>query len=113
MFPEEAWDVMGIDKEDHLDEYVDSASSQREDFEDDYGDDYEVTYKLRNEEPFSDEDLDELKEYLADTFDIKKRAVTAAYEMELTIYFEDEEVFNEDLSVAKIGGNWYILNFLE
>ena len=79
--------------------------------EDEYGDNIKVSYKILEKDDASSSDLDEMKEYIKSNYDIPKKSVTDAVELEveLTVRGDDDEETTESTKYAvKVGGDWYI-----
>lgn len=98
---------------DILDEKEEVFESLKEEMEDYYGEKIKVSYKVIEEEKMEKDDLKEVKEHLKDYYDIPKKSVTDAYELEIELSIkgsEDEDEEEIDAVVVKIDGDWYLLS---
>ena len=113
--PAEYWECL----EDENDVSMKDAEEQMEELnktlirglEDEYGDNIKVSYKILEKDDASSSDLDEMKDYIKSNYDIPKKSVTDAVELEveLTIRGDDDEETTESTFYAvKVGGDWYI-----
>ena len=113
--PAEYWEYL----EDENDVSMKDAEEQMEELnktlirglEDEYGDNIKVSYKILEKDDASSSDLDEMKDYIKSNYDIPKKSVTDAVELEveLTIRGDDDEETTESTFYAvKVGGDWYI-----
>ncbi|PWM23171.1 MAG: hypothetical protein DBX53_02435 [Clostridiales bacterium] len=113
--PAEYWEYL----EDENDVSMKDAEEQMEELnktlirglEDEYGDNIKVSYKILEKDDASSSDLDEMKDYIKSNYDIPKKSVTDAVELEveLTVRGDDDEETTESTFYAvKVGGDWYI-----
>ena len=113
--PAEYWECL----EDENDVSMKDAEEQMEELnktlirglEDEYGDNIKVSYKILEKGDASSSDLDEMKDYIKSNYDIPKKSVTDAVELEveLTVRGDDDEETTESTFYAvKVGGDWYI-----
>jgi hypothetical protein len=113
--PAEYWEYL----EDENDVSMKDAEEQMEELnktlirglEDEYGDNIKVSYKILEKDDASSSDLDSMKDYIKSNYDIPKKSVTDAVELEveLTVRGDDDEETTESTFYAvKVGGDWYI-----
>ena len=113
--PAEYWECL----EDENDVSMKDAEEQMEELnktlirglEDEYGDNIKVSYKILEKDDASSSDLDEMKEYIKSNYDIPKKSVTDAVELEveLTVRGDDDEETTESTFYAvKVDEDWYI-----
>ena len=113
--PAEYWECL----EDENDVSMKDAEEQMEELnktlirglEDEYGDNIKVSYKILEKDDASSSDLDSMKDYIKSNYDIPKKSVTDAVELEveLTVRGDDDEETTESTFYAvKVGGDWYI-----
>ena len=113
--PAEYWEYL----EDESDVSMKDVEEQMEELnktlirglEDEYGDNIKVSYKILEKDDASSSDLDEMKDYIKSNYDIPKKSVTDAVELEveLTVRGDDDEETTESTFYAvKVGGDWYI-----
>ena len=79
--------------------------------EDEYGDNIKVSYKILEKDDASSSDLDSMKDYIKSNYDIPKKSVTDAVELEveLTVRGDDDEETGESTFYAvKVDEDWYI-----
>lgn len=114
LIPDDMLDYMleedGYDK-DELDELIDEAKDDLEDYMDSieryYGEDWKVSHEILAVEKVTGDDLDDVKEEYEDA-DVKVSAAKTV-EVELTIEGEEAEVSTTlEVSVIKVGRSWYI-----
>ncbi len=104
---EDEYDVKIKDIEDTLEDVLEA---QIEKLEDDYGKNVKVKYKVIEKEKMDEDDLDDIKDTLKDSYGIAKKSVKKGLEVELEVTIkgkEDEDTQEIDLTLVKIGGNWY------
>lgn len=117
--PPEFWEAL----EDKEDMDLDDAEEAMEEMsktmvrslEDEYGDDIKVSYKITETDEAKKSELDEIKDLLKSSYDIPKKNVTEAVELEVEITVEgddDEDTNEETFYAVKIDGDWYIYNLL-
>lgn len=113
--PEAYWEYMEDEYDLDLDDYIEDMEDEMEDYleemEDEFGKKAKVTYKITDADRLDEDDLKDLKDTMKDDYDISKKSVTDAYELELevTIKGEDDEDDAEmDVIVVKIDGKWYM-----
>ena len=78
--------------------------------EEEFGKNVKVTYKVTDEDELDKDDLKELKDYLKEEYDVSKKDVKKAYELELEMKIkgsEDDDEDETDLVVVQIGKKWY------
>lgn len=114
MYPKEVWDYMEENvSEDILDEdyFEDNYEDMIDYLEEEYGKDIKISYKITDKDKLDEDDLKDLRDSLKDTYDMAKKDVTAAYELELevTVKGDDDEDTNDmDIVVYKYDGKWYV-----
>ena len=111
LFPEEVIEY----KEDWYDDYEeyveDSLEGTIEYWEDEYGKNLKNKVKVNDNEKMDEDDLDDLKDLLKDNYDLSKKSVTEAWEIECDITFagkDDEDTDDYDFVVFKYEGKWYL-----
>lgn len=116
MAPEAYWEYMeeeyDVDVDDMIDELEDGIEDLVEMMEDEYGKNIKVSYKITDAERFDEDDLKDVKEEMKDNYDISKKSVTDAYELELETKIKGSEDDDEDeveMYVVKIDGKWYCM----
>lgn len=113
--PAEYWEYL----EDESDVSMKDVEEQMEELnktlirglEDEYGDNIKVSYKILEKDDASSSDLDEMKDYIKSNYDIPKKSVTDAVELEveLTVRGDDDEETTESTFYAvKVDEDWYI-----
>ena len=113
--PAEYWEYL----EDENDVSMKDAEEQMEELnktlirglEDEYGDNIKVSYKILEKDDASSSDLDSMKDYIKSNYDIPKKSVTDAVELEveLTVRGDDDEETGESTFYAvKVDEDWYI-----
>ena len=113
--PAEYWECL----EDENDVSMKDAEEQMEELnktlirglEDEYGDNIKVSYKILEKDDASSSDLDGMKDYIKSNYDIPKKSVTDAVELEveLTVRGDDDEETTESTFYAvKVDEDWYI-----
>ncbi|MBE6718907.1 MAG: zinc ribbon domain-containing protein [Ruminococcaceae bacterium] len=116
--PKEFWDMVKDEEDLSVKKFIDAIEDAEiveemiESMEDEFGKNVKVTYKVTEEEELDKDDLKELKEHLKETYDVSKKDVKKAYELELEMKIkgsEDKDEDETDLVVVKIGNNWYPL----
>lgn len=114
-YPEEVWKSFDDDETDKT-TYKEKFKTTKEKYKRLYGSDLEVDYKITDKEKMDEDDLDIIRDRLKSSYDIPKKSVTAAYEVEVKFLIEgddDREKFEKDITLIKIDGDWYRLeNFL-
>lgn len=96
------WDSYGVTAEDLLDVLVDAFY--------DCGDIEDVTYKVRDAKQLTDDDLEEVKEYIEYNYE-EDGTIKDAYEVtiKMTVKGEQEKMTTtDDYVVVKLGSKWYI-----
>ena len=113
--PEAYWEYMEDEYDLDIDDYIEDMEDEMEEFleemEDEFGKKAKVTYKITDADRLDEDDLKDLKKTMKDDYDISKKSVTDAYEIELevTIKGEDDEDDTEmEVIVVKIDGKWYM-----
>lgn len=118
--PKKYWDfckesgLFNIKDKDELKEcYEEHLEEQKEDLEDEYGAKIKYSYKVTKEKDLSKKKLNAIAEYLKENYDIPKKSVKAAKEIDLEIKIKGKEDNDEDefegIIVVKIDGAWYVV----
>ncbi len=105
---EENYDIKLKDIKKQLEE---SFENELEELEDDYGRNIKVKYKVLDKEVMDEDDLDDLKDTLKESYGIKKKSVQKALEVEIEATLkgrDDEDTMEQDMVIVKIDGDWYI-----
>lgn len=105
---EETFDVKLKDIKKNVEEEFEATF---ESLEDDYGKNIKVKYKVLDKEELDEDDLDEIKDILKDSYGIAKKSVKAGYEVEIEATIkgkDDEDTDEQDMTIIKIDGDWYI-----
>ncbi|HBV52579.1 MAG TPA: hypothetical protein DEF06_09825 [Clostridiales bacterium] len=113
--PAEYWEYL----EDESDVSLSDAEEQMEELnktlirglEDEYGSNIKISYKILEKDDVSSKDLDSMKDYIKSNYDIPKKSVTDAVELEveMTVRGDDDEETDESTFYAvKVNGDWYI-----
>ncbi len=115
--PKEVWeyieDEADMDIKDLQEEYEDSWDDIEDSLEDEYGKNIRASFKITDKDKVDKDDLKEIKDSLKDNYDIAKKDVKKAYELEVDITVkgkDDEDTEDVDLYAVKIGSKWYILS---
>jgi len=118
MAPKAYWEYMeeeeDFDLDEHIEELEDNADEYEaflESLEDQYGDKFKIKYKITHVNTVSERKLDTIKDGLKDNYDISKKSVKEAMQLEVKFILkgEDEEEENySDIVVIKIGNGWYM-----
>lgn len=114
-YPEKIWKNLEDDATDKS-EFKDSFKIIKEELKEEYGKDIKVNYEILDKDEVDADDLDDIRDYLKETFNIPKKSVTAAYEIEVKLTIEgdeDEDEDTTDFTLVKIDGDWYQYDFLK
>lgn len=114
-YPEKIWKNLEDDATDKS-EFKDSFKITKEMLKEEYGKDIKVDYEILEKDEVDEDDLDDIRDYLKETFNIPKKSVTAAYEIEVNLVIEGDEDEDEDtgyFTLVKIDGDWYQYDFLK
>jgi len=97
---------------------TDIKSSLEKEFEDqlqtlekEYGKNLKVEFVILDKEELDNYDLDNLKDTLEENYNIPKKSVTNAFELEIEATIkgtDDEDTQEQDMTIVKIDGKWYI-----
>lgn len=104
-------DEEDFDLDEYKEQYEEMYESRLESLEDEYGKNIRFSYKVTDKDELSEKKLNALRDNLKDNYDIAKKDVKKAYEveLELTIKGKDDKDTNDaELIVVKIGGSWYV-----
>lgn len=114
--PEAYWEFLdeekGIEIED-LEEFLDDDDYKdkiMDSFEALVGKDVSFSYDIIETDDVSEKDLDAIKDYLKKTYDIAKKDVGEAFEIEAEVLIEgddDEEEVEKTIFAVEIDGDWY------
>ena len=116
MAPKAYWDWYEDENDMSIDEYIDEmeeneyVDQMKEAMEEMYGDNLRISAKLLEEKQLSEKKLNAIRDGLKDNYDIAKKSVTEAWEIEVEMSIrgsEDEETDEVEYIVAKIDGGWY------
>ena len=118
MAPKEYWEYMEDENEDFdidevKDQFEENYETSLELLEEKYGDNVRIKIKVTDEKKLKDKKVKDLADALNEKYDIKKKSVKQAYELELemTIKGSDDEDEDEmELYAVKIGSKWYLVN---
>lgn len=96
-------------KKESYEEDIDFAKAALEEF---YGKDFSFSVDIVDEDEMDDDDVRDVAKALNSMYDIPKKQVTAAYEIEyeVSIDGEDEDTAELDWTLVKIDGDWYLIN---
>ncbi len=113
--PKEYWDYLeeelDTDIQDKIDEFEAIYDFIADTLEEDYGKNIKVRYKITDKKDLSEKKLTTLRDNLKDNFDIAKKSVTKAYQVEAEVTLkgsDDEDTKDIDFIIVKIGSDWYI-----
>ncbi len=114
MQPDEVWEYLekeyDTDRPDEKD-YEETYEATLEELEEEYGKDVSVSYKITDEDELDEDDLKDIRNTLKDTYNIAKKDITAAYELDVELTIEgddDEETKDATFIVYKYNGDWYV-----
>lgn len=97
-----------VDLEDYFDDSIDDLIDE---LEDEYGKKLKVKVKVVDKEKLDEDDLKDLADALKDDYDLSKRDVKEAWELECEIFIsgkEDEDSEDLEAIVFKYQGKWYL-----
>ncbi len=87
---------------------------QKEQLEEEYGENIKYSYKITKEKDLSTKKLNAIKDTLKESYNIPKKDVKAAKEIDIEIKISGKDDFEEDewesIIVVKIGSKWYYFN---
>ncbi len=120
MAPKEYWEWYEDEYDDSVDDLIDEFEEYYEDdiidmLEDELGDNIKVSYEIKKEKELKDKVLEGIAEGLDDQYDIDAK-VTKGYDLKIKMTIEgsdDDESSTLELSVVKINGKWYLINYYE
>lgn len=115
--PDEYWDYIKENSDikisdvtkNYKDEYYEDLVDA---LEEEYGSNLKFNYKITDKDEVSEKILDEIKDSLKANYDIQRKKVTKAYELEIEIKIkgkDDDDTNDAEMIVAKIDGKWYAL----
>ena len=118
MMPKALWEYVEEEYEVELDdvwewydeEYKDNWEESLEGMEEEYGKNVKISHKITDKEEMDEDDVEDLADELKEQYDIKKKSVTAAYELEVELTIkgsEDDDSNDMDMTAVKIDGKWY------
>ncbi len=115
--PEAYWDYLedtyDVDIDDLVEELEETSEDMLEAFEDEYGERIKISYKVTDADRFDEDDLKDVKDALKDKYDIAKKSVTDAYELEIELKIkgsDDEDEDEMELYAVKVDGKWYVMS---
>lgn len=118
--PKEYWEYLEDEEEVDIDELIDELEEEWEDqeeyIEEQYGKRIKATYKVTKKKEVSKKVLKGIAEAIEDEYDIDSKKVKKVYDLKVKVTIkgsEDEDTNSAKLSVAKIGGSWYVINYYE
>ena len=80
-------------------------------FADEEGGKLKFSYKIKDEDELDDEEFDELEEWYDDEYNLEVKQAKV-FEVEVTAKWDDEEeAYDAEVIVVKIGGKWYLCSF--
>ena len=95
-------------------EYLENV---KEELEEEYGAKIKYSYKVTKEKDLSKKKVNAIAEALKENYDIPKKSVKAAKEIDLEIKIKGKEDNDEDemegITVVKIDGAWYVVSAYE
>lgn len=109
-------DEYDLDMDDITETLEEGLEYVMENLEDQYGEKIKVSYEVKKEKELSEKKLEKIAEALEDTYDIDAKSVTAVYELKVEMAISGEDDDDEDdaeMTVAKIGGKWYLISYYE
>lgn len=117
MAPPAYWDYFedtyDMDVKDLIENLKDASDSILDDLEEEYGDNIKISYKVTDADQLDKDDLKEIKDSLKDRYDIAKKSVTDAYELDVELKIvgsEDEDEEEMECYAVKIDGKWYLIS---
>lgn len=118
MAPKEYWEYMEDENEDFdldeaKDQFEEGYEATLEFLEEKYGDNVRIKIKVADEKKLKDKKVKDLADALNEKYDIKKKSVKQAYELELEVSIkgsDDEDEEEMELYAVKIGSKWYLVN---
>ena len=78
-----------------------------------YGDNYKVKYKITNKDKASSKALESIQDGLKDNYDIPKKNVKSAKELEIELTIkgkEDKDTEEIEVFAVKLNGDWYYVS---
>ncbi len=117
MAPKEYWEYMEDENEDFdidevKDQFEENYETSLEFLEEKYGDNIRIKIKVTDEKKLKDKKVKDLADALNEKYDIKKKSVKQAYELELEMTIkgsDDEDDSERELYAVKIGSKWYLV----
>ena len=106
-------DAYDMDIDDLIKELKDSSDDILDALEEEYGKRIKVSYKVTDADKLDKDDLKDVKDALKNRYDIPKKSVTDAYELEIEMKIkgsEDEDEDEMEMLVVKIDGKWYVIS---
>ena len=106
--------LFNVDNKDELKEcYEECLENKKEDLEEEFGENIKYSMEITKENDLKESQLNEIKEALKEKYDIPKKDVEKAKEVNFDVKISgdddsDEHEF-EDVIVVKIDGGWYVL----
>ncbi len=109
--PEKYWKSLDEDMDDIEDNMKTVYKIAIRALEDEYGDDIKISYKITDKDEVTKSTLNEMKDNIKSKYDIPKKTVTDACELEVDLTIkgdEDKETKEVSFFAVKVDGDWYI-----
>ena len=117
MLPKEVIEYLDDEADMDLGDLAENLEDNQKDMvdmmEEEFGDDVKFSYKIEEADKMDKDDLADLKDSLKERYDIPKKDVKAAYEVEIEVTIkgdDDKDTDDGELTVVKIGSKWYLLD---
>lgn len=118
LMPKSVWDYLEDEEILDMGDFIDAYDEQYEEYvlpalEEEFGENIRVKYKVTDEDELSERKMEDLRDYLKDQYDVSRRDVKKAYEVEIeatVIGDKDEDTDSMDCVVVNIAGKWYVLS---
>lgn len=118
--PKEYWEYLEDEEDLDIDELIEELEEdwedQEEEIEEQYGKRVKISYKVTKKKEVTKKVLKGIAEAIEEKYDIDSKKVTKVYDIKVKVTIkgsEDEDTDSSKLSVAKIGGSWYVINYYE
>lgn len=109
--PEKYWKSLDEDMDEIEDNMKTLYKMRIRGLEDEYGDNIKISYKITDKDEVTKNTLNEMKDNIKSKYDIPKKTVTDACELEIELTIkgdEDKETREGSFFVVKVDGDWYI-----
>lgn len=109
--PEKYWESLDEDMDDVEDNMKTVYKLAIRALEDEYGDNIKISYKITDKDEVTKSALNEMKDNIKSKYDIPKKNVTDACELEVDLTIkgdEDKETKEVSFFAVKVDGDWYI-----